>query len=306
MRILFTGASSFTGYWFAKTLVEQGHEVTAILTKKLEDYSQGIRSLRVNNLAGKVSFVDECKFGSEKFLKLIDSGFDIICHHAANVKDYKSLDFDIQAAFSENTQELRAVLTRAKQVGVRGVVLTGSVFEANEGIGDYPLRAFSAYGLSKSLTYQLFSFYCNELEIPLAKFVIPNPFGPYEEERFCSYLINTWRKNEIASVGTPMYLRDNIHVDILANCYAYFTSQVIESNCEIKMSPSGYVESQGAFAERFAREARKHLNLKCELQLNTQNEFREPLYRINSMPAQKIVTNWTESLAWENYFNFYS
>ena len=27
MKILFTGASSFTGYWFVKTLAEAGHEV---------------------------------------------------------------------------------------------------------------------------------------------------------------------------------------------------------------------------------------------------------------------------------------
>jgi UDP-glucose 4-epimerase len=29
MRILFTGASSFTGYWFVRELVAAGHEVVA-------------------------------------------------------------------------------------------------------------------------------------------------------------------------------------------------------------------------------------------------------------------------------------
>jgi hypothetical protein len=38
------------------------------------------------------------------------------------------------------------------------IVLTGSVFEADEGLGESPLRAFSPYGLSKTVTGQIFPF----------------------------------------------------------------------------------------------------------------------------------------------------
>ena len=34
MKILFTGASSFTGYWFIRELAAAGHEVTAIFRKR--------------------------------------------------------------------------------------------------------------------------------------------------------------------------------------------------------------------------------------------------------------------------------
>ena len=37
MKILFTGASSFTGYWFVKELAERGHEVTALLRRPAEN-----------------------------------------------------------------------------------------------------------------------------------------------------------------------------------------------------------------------------------------------------------------------------
>ena len=54
MKILFTGISSFTGYWFAKELSEKGHEIIATLTKdSLDDY-EGIRKERLLHLQNKI------------------------------------------------------------------------------------------------------------------------------------------------------------------------------------------------------------------------------------------------------------
>ena len=50
MKILFTGASSFTGYWFVKALAEAGHEVTVIFTKDCPESYEGIRRARVKRL----------------------------------------------------------------------------------------------------------------------------------------------------------------------------------------------------------------------------------------------------------------
>ena len=108
--------------------------------------------------------------------------------------------------------------------GLSGVVLTGTVFEQDEGAGDAPLRAFSPYGLSKGLTWQYYRFLSQTMGFPLGKFVIPNPFGPFEEPRFCNYLVQTWFKGEVPTIRTPLYVRDNIHVDLLAHAYAAFAS----------------------------------------------------------------------------------
>ena len=53
---------------------------------------------------------------------------------------------------------------------------------------------------------------------------------------------------------TPAYVRDNIHVDLLAGAYAAFAEAVAAGSGFSRANPSGYVEAQGAFAERFARE----------------------------------------------------
>jgi UDP-glucose 4-epimerase len=38
MKILFTGGSSFTGYWFVKELALAGHDVVALFRRQLQGY----------------------------------------------------------------------------------------------------------------------------------------------------------------------------------------------------------------------------------------------------------------------------
>ena len=193
MKILFTGASSFTGFWFVKTLAAAGHEITCPVTGDLEHYA-GVRRERVEQLKLPGKFISHAPFGSEHFLKTIrENHFDLLCQHAADVTNYKSADFDARHALQNNTLNLRAVLAAAGECGLKAVVLTGSVFEPDEGTGDEPLRAFSPYGLSKGMTFQFFLQCCHEAGVPLGKFVIPNPFGPFEEPRFTAHLMKNWK-----------------------------------------------------------------------------------------------------------------
>ena len=86
----------------------------------------------------------ECAFGTTRFLDLAGgSDFDVLCHHGAEVGDYRSPDFDIAAAAGKNTFNLRGVLRAMSERGLKGVVLTGSFFEFDEGAGSRPLVAFS-------------------------------------------------------------------------------------------------------------------------------------------------------------------
>jgi nucleoside-diphosphate-sugar epimerase len=307
MKILFTGASSFTGFWFVKTLAAAGHEIVCPVTGDLVDYAE-LRLWRVEQLKSVCRFVPQAPFGSEIFLKIIrENRFDLLCHHAAEVRNYKSPDFDALRALQNNTLNLRAGLTLMKQRGLKAVILTGTVFEPDEGVGDESLRAFSPYGLSKDMTFQVFRYYCHEAGLTLGKFVIPNPFGPFEEPRFTAYLMRNWREGKPAEVKTPDYLRDNIHVDLLAAVYGRFVQRVgeLKLGC-VKINPSGYVGKQGEFAERIAREARTRLGWVCELKLAKQEDFSEPLNRTNTEPASQLVPDWNEPKAWGAFVEFYA
>ena len=305
MNILFTGGSSFTGFWFIRELAAAGHNIVAIFRRRAEEYPDQVRRRRVALASRAVRSVYGCSFGDERFLALIrDGGWDLLCHHAADVTNYKSPDFDAVAALGNNTQNLPAVLEALGAAGCRRLLLTGSVFEGGEGPGSEGLPDFSPYGLSKALTAQVFRFYCAAPAIALGKFVIPNPFGPYEEPRFTTYLMKTWLAGATAVCSQPAYVRDNIHASLLAKAYAQFANEFRVAGFA-RINPSGYAESQGAFTLRFAQEMRPRLGLPCTVELKKQVDFPEPRVRINTDPPNADALGWDESAAWDEMARYF-
>lgn len=298
MKVILTGGSSFTGYWFARTLAESGHEVTATLLRDKSEYNTGARAERTKLLEQVARVVYNCRFGDDKFQAVLGQGFDLLAHHAAVVGDYRNPAYDILAAVSANANRLPEILSSG---AVKTLLLTSSVFAANEGIGTSPLRPISAYGLSKGLTDQIFSFLCEQHGIRFGRFVIPNPFGPLEEPKFTSYLLRTWRAGEVANVKTPAYIRDNIHVSLLARAYLRFCEELAAGIAPSALYPSGYVGTQSDFTSRLSREMAIRLGWKCSFVESQQEVFEEPRIRVNSDPASDYVGAWNESHAWDMY-----
>jgi nucleoside-diphosphate-sugar epimerase len=154
------------------------------------------------------------------------------------------------------------------------------------------------------MTAQVFQYYCGRFGLGLGKFVIPNPFGPYEEPRFTSYLLRAWLKGETPTCSTPEYVRDNIHVSLLAKGYVEFVRQTNNSGVA-RLNPSGYVETQGAFALRVAKEMQPRLGLSCAVDFPKQIDFPEPRVRINTLPLDGRFPTWEESKAWDELADFY-
>jgi len=306
MKTLFTGASSFTGYWFVQELSRAGHDVTAIFRRRAEEYADEPRRRRVQALLKVCRPVFNVTFGDEKFVQLLkQGGCELLCHHAADVTNYRSPDFDVAGAVQNNTRNLTSVLNAMKDGGCSRILLTGSVFENDEGAGSEGLPAFSPYGLSKALTAQMFRYYAARAGLSLGKFVIPNPFGPFEEPRFTAYLIKSWFAGVTPAVGTPLYVRDNIHVSLLAKAYVNFAQSLPAGRGFAKINPSGYVESQASFALRFAREMQPRLRLECPVEMKNQTDFSEPRIRINTDTPDTTALGWDEMAAWDEIAEYY-
>lgn len=292
LRMIVTGVSSFTGAWIAAELARDGHHVTGTLQRDAGDYPElESRRLEMAQAFG-VRLVEQVTYGSPSFDTLIDRGCDVICYHGADVRDYRSPDFEVQRAVATNLAGFAETCRRAVAAGTGRLIYTGSVGEQGEGGGTEPDRAMSPYGLSKGLTWRVMEQETARAGLQLGKFVIPNPFGRFEQERFCTYLIRAWGRNEVPEVRTPDYVRDNIPVDKLARAYADFVATPNAARC----APSGYIGTQGAFTARFACEIGKRLGLATPFKLATQVDFSEPLIRINS-DAQ--VPSWNEPVFWD-------
>jgi UDP-glucose 4-epimerase len=112
LRILITGASSFTGSWFARGLAAAGHDVTATFRRREYD---GLRGERVRRVCEVATPLWEVALGD------VDGEYDVICAHGAEATDYRSPDFDADAAVAENTRGL-------DRIGAQRVVVTSSDF----------------------------------------------------------------------------------------------------------------------------------------------------------------------------------
>jgi nucleoside-diphosphate-sugar epimerase len=306
MRVLFTGASSFTGAWIVSALVGAGHDVVGVFRQSRGDYT-GIRAKRVAMVADRIDCLWNTEVGDGRFLDLAGSrDFDVFCHHAAEMTDYRSWDFDPLRAAAANTRNIRATLDLLARRGCRRTIVTGSVFEPYEGVGDPTARAFNPYGLSKHVSYEIIRMEAERIGVRADKLVIPNPFGPLEEPRFTTYLATSWLKGEVPSCRTPDYIRDNIHVSHLATDYLRFCERDTGDTAHERAAPSGYVESQGNFAARVAREFAARTGRETPLDLPRQTAFDEPLVRVNPPGLPLPDPDAAESAAWDRAVDYWT
>src|SRR2546423_8990781 len=162
MKVLFTGASSFTGYWFVTRLAAAGHSVRTTFTQNnVAAYGDDIRGRRVRQVLEQSKPIFGCRFGDQRFLDVLtDDDIDLVCHHAADATNYKSPEFDVCSAVANNTRHVRDVLKLLAAKSRAALLLTGSIFESREGAGSEDRLPFSPYGLSKGLTADIFAYYC--------------------------------------------------------------------------------------------------------------------------------------------------
>ncbi len=288
-----TGGSSFTGLWFARELKARGHELTLTLRRGRGEY-EGIRGRRVNLLEALGHCVYGTRFGDPTFLELLQGGWDLLALHGAEVTNYRSTKFDVAAALASNVHSASEVFLR----DIPRVIVTGSLFEGGEGAGSDGLPDINPYGLSKRLTSEVLKFYARRSGVRFQKFVIPNPFGPFESERYTGYVIESWRRGTVPECHTPGWVRDNIPVQLLARAYAWCCEEGPDH-----FGPSGYVERMGEFVARMARELSPRLGVACPFICSGEPALGQPAVRINVDSCDFLP--WSESRWWDELADFY-
>lgn len=286
MRVLFTGASSFTGAWLVRALAAAGAEVTAVCRGRPEHY-EPVRRARIEAVAEVAAVVFDRPFGSPGFLQLVQSAlpFDVLCLHHAEVGNFRSPTFDPIEAVRNDTQGLDAVLGGLARRGLQRLLHTGTVFEAGEGDGDRPLAAIGRYGLAKTLTSTIVRHQAAEHGVPAIKVTIPSPFGPGQGGGFVDYLLGTWCAGTTPVLDHPDRVRDFVPVELLAEHYAGLVMGTGAAAASGRSNPSGHVESVADFAERLAAGLRPRLGLPCPIEASPSSKpSSEPRRRFNTEP----------------------
>ena len=134
------------------------------------------------------------------------------------------------------------------------------------------------------------------------KFVIPNPFGPFEEPRFRSLSDEHLAQGRDGQVHTPLYVRDNIHVDLLAMAYRRF-AEAARRPALCAHQPERLRREPGRVCERVARESaaprpasRNELRIRQFLGTHDAREHD---------PAACGSSGWRESEAWDRLADYY-
>lgn len=306
MRILLTGASSFTGCWFAEALATSGAEVVATCRRMLDDYP-GLQRQRLDKArdAG-CRLVEGVAFGDAAFIETLraQGPFDLLCHHGVEVGDLRRPTYDPLETLASATRNAAEVLRTLAGIGGRGLVVTGSVFQADEGGGDG--TPINAYGLGKTLVWETLRFHARQCGLALGHFVIPHPFGPLEKPGLTSSLVHAWLAGRPAVVRRPALVRDLVHVDMLAATYAGLCREVLDRGGLRRSAPSGHVGTLLDLAELFARELGPHLDRTCEVTAEPDpSPANEPTIRINAGPGTTHNRDWPIVRSWQRYAAFH-
>jgi nucleoside-diphosphate-sugar epimerase len=307
MRILFTGASSFTGYWMLRSLAARGHSLAAVFTRPGLDAYEGLRRRRVEMTSALTQPLWASSTGNGSLLPVLRERqcFDLLCLHGAEVGNYKSPDFDWRLALQRNLAGMEELLDCFAGKGGRAVLITGTYFEADEGRGDSS-SAFSPYGLAKTLTWQALRHLCERRGLSIGKYVLPNPVGPWEEPRLVAYLVSEWRAGRVPVIRCPDYVRDNLPVGILAEDYADFAVALLgqPKGSLLRRNPSGWVETVGEFAQRVAGEFSRLSDAAMPVELAVQTLWDEPRSRHNSDSCLSRLGEHPERF-WREWHAFY-
>jgi UDP-glucose 4-epimerase len=295
MRIFITGPTSFSGAFFIEELAKAGHEVFTTLTKSKDSYS-GIRGLRAAKALEHAQVFEGVSFGDEQFLQIVqETSFDVFCHHGAWTENYNSMDYNFQAAYENNTKHLPEVSQALAANGCKAIVISASIFEG--GIkGSTP---FSPHGLIKQITSQTTAYYANHAGLHFSRFVIPNPFGALDNPKLIDYLCREWYAKRTPQIRTPLYVRDNIHVELMAKGFVYWLENLPLEESTSVFAPAGMISTMGDFVEKVASEMRPRLGLACQVILGPQADFSQPMVLVNDTPLDHMFDDWNENIAWD-------
>ncbi len=286
-----TGATSFSGYWFARQLILDGHELTIIRSRS--DNTGHEENLWLSKLDNESLSFRELSFLQESTPRLL---FDAILLHGSFMEDRRSPNFNVDLAVKKTLGVTKWIKEHFK---AECVIHTGTFSEEDEGVGESPLNNFNPYSESKSLIYKehLKMFH----GVPFLKFIMPNPFGRFQQNNIFSFLEKTWAKNEIPLILQPNYIRDYVPVDLLAISYSNLVDSFRRGNyLSDSYSPSYFAMSNRDMFNLYASEISSRIGRNLEIHFGEQKDYSESRVRVNRDSLHILSEKWSLDKFWDS------
>jgi hypothetical protein len=247
--------------------------------------------------------IENAPIGSNEMLDFISDSenIDIFCIHHAVVGDYKSEQFSVAEAVEVGTFEIKKVARLLCEKGLTSVVITRSIFESSLGIRSEE-RPVNRYAIAKRAVSEIWENEFTSLGIKVKNFVIANPIGALEEKRLTNYLVSEWKAGKTPVLKSPLMVRDNLPIDILATSYRDFVLNGRADSPDIVI-PSYYRMTNIDFASRVAKEFGERSNSHFKVESAVDPLYEEPMSLIGESVLE--FKPGKEKEFWTKYFNYY-
>lgn len=224
-KLVVTGASSFIGAHLAKHFSNEGFDVVCTISGNLNNYGP-LRRARIEAAFSAGCQVAEVDLGNPSNLRRFINSTkpDYWIHHAGWAQNYHSLEYDLAKGHAINIAPLDTLYPALKEIGCRGIILTGSSAEygqSEKGASENDIcEPQMPYGLSKLAqtlrAKQLASQY--EMRTRVARVFIP--FGVLDApDKLLPSVISALQEQRPISLTPCTQQRDFVYVGDLVAGY---------------------------------------------------------------------------------------
>tara|TARA_Y100000589_G_C27188297_1_gene643611 strand:- start:1421 stop:2332 length:912 start_codon:yes stop_codon:yes gene_type:complete len=295
MNVLLNGINSFTGIAFSKILLDAGHKIYALSSgqkKSLTSYQKYfLEKLEIHD--NFIPIISEYNCSFQKIIQ-INSNIDVFIIHGFNVANYKDQNINPFKMASDSLFWLSDFPKILKEKGCQLIAYTGTYFE------NFSAELQTPYSLSKSMGWTYISNLFNEFK--LVKYLLPNPFGELESERFTHSLLKSLLTGTDFFLKEPYLIRDNIPVNFVLDFYKENIELEFKKDNINKLiiSPSYFKETNLEFAKRVINKVLEiYPSLKYKL-IVSDNDYSNKVSG-NFSIREKYLDK--ENIFWANYIN---
>ena len=271
MKVLFTGSSSFTGYYFLKEINKNKIKTFAVFSREKKEYKKIFQKEILNS---KMRYIVPCKkvnFGSKKYIDIIKKeNINVICFHHFIVGNLNN-KYDFNKNLKKLLQNIEEVIFQLSLNKNSSIIYTSSVYQKISSSRKYLNdKSRINYGYTKLILSQILKYMCKKYKIKFINFELQNPIGKFEKENSLPFYIASsfFNKNKIK----------------LENPRRIFKYQFIEN-----------------ISKDYVKALINKKNLKSRYKTNSVEGFKEIL--LNQFKDKEI--NKKKKFFWTDYYKYY-